>query len=389
MSEPDNRALLPAGLRDVLPPDAEREAQTVERLMMLCAAHGYERVKPPLLEFEEGLLSGPGASATEQALRLMDPLSQRMMAVRPDMTIQVARIAASRLSDAPRPLRLSYAGQVLRARGDQLQPERQFNQAGLEVIGASSPAADAEVVAVAVEALEAVGARDLSVDFNLPSVLGAITAEAALSPEGRASLRLAVDRRDREGLLDVGNGAGEMLAQLMDAVGDAAVALDRLSKVALPAACRADADHLAEVARLVAARCPALSISIDPVDFRGFEYHETVSFSLFSLAARGELGRGGRYRVEGEPATGLSLAMDRVLKALPEAEPRRRALVAPDAPPDATAALRNDGWATVVTFVPVADGDALRNEARRLGCSHVVTAGGLEAVPPVNQSKGG
>ena len=116
MSNPDNRALLPAGLRDVLPPDAEREAQTVEQLMALCAVHGYERVKPPMMEFEDSLLAGAGAATTEQALRLMDPLSQRMMAVRPDMTLQVARIAASRLAAAPRPLRLSYAGQVLRAR---------------------------------------------------------------------------------------------------------------------------------------------------------------------------------------------------------------------------------------------------------------------------------
>ncbi|MEX2642574.1 MAG: ATP phosphoribosyltransferase regulatory subunit [Acetobacterales bacterium] len=388
MSGPDNRALLPAGLRDVLPPDAEREADTVERLLAHCAGFGYERVKPPLLEFEEGLLSGAGASATAQAFRLMDPLSQRMMALRPDMTIQVARIAASRLAAAPRPLRLSYAGQVLRARGDQLQPERQFNQAGLELIGPASPAADAEVVSVTVGALEAVGARDLSIDFNLPGALSAIAADAALPEGDLADLRAALDRKDREAVAAAGGAAGRTLAALMDAAGPADAALSRLRETALPAAARADSDHLAEVVAQVAARCPSLTLSVDPVDFRGFEYHETISFSLFSLAARGELGRGGRYRVEGEPATGFSLAMDRVLRALPPSEPRRRALVAASLPADATLALRREGWATIATFEAEADRDTLLAEAHRLGCTHLVTAEGLEAIPPAGDGNG-
>ena len=80
--------------------------------------------------------------------RLMDPVSQRMMAVRADMTLQVARIATTRLDNAPRPLRLSYAGQVLRVRGSQLRPERQFGQAGIELIGVDNAAADAEVIAL-------------------------------------------------------------------------------------------------------------------------------------------------------------------------------------------------------------------------------------------------
>ena len=76
---PNNLALLPAGLRDLLPPEAEIEAAAVERLMEMFAAHGYQRVKPPLLEFEDSLLAGSGAAVAEQTFRLMDPESQRMM----------------------------------------------------------------------------------------------------------------------------------------------------------------------------------------------------------------------------------------------------------------------------------------------------------------------
>ncbi len=103
MSEQQKNALLPAGLRDVLPPDAAFEAEIVERLVACFEARGYDRVKPPLIEFEEGLLSGAGIALAPQTFRLMDPGSQRMMGVRADITPQIARIARSRLAGAPRP----------------------------------------------------------------------------------------------------------------------------------------------------------------------------------------------------------------------------------------------------------------------------------------------
>ena len=131
----DHRGLLPAGLADLLPPDAAREARAIDVAIERFAAFGYERVKPPLVEFEESLLGGPGAALASQTFRLMDPVSQRMMGVRPDMTVQVARIAVTRLKHEPRPLRLSYGGNVIRVRGNALKPERQFAQVGAELIG--------------------------------------------------------------------------------------------------------------------------------------------------------------------------------------------------------------------------------------------------------------
>ena len=104
---PPNPALLPAGLRDLLPPDAETEAAGVEAAMAVFAAHAYQRVKPPLLEFEDSFSRGSGAAVAEQNFRIMDPDSHRMMVLRADITPQIARIAATRVAAAPRPLRLS------------------------------------------------------------------------------------------------------------------------------------------------------------------------------------------------------------------------------------------------------------------------------------------
>src|SRR6201997_4549616 len=175
MSDAPHPALLPTGMHDLLPPEAEIEAQVVARLMTTLAAHGYDRVKPPLVEFEETLFSGAGAAMATATFRMMDPASHRMIGVRADMTPQIARIAATRLGYAPRPLRLSYAGQVLRVTGSEIRPERQVGEVGAELSGAAGPAADVEAIAVAGAALAALGVPHLTADITLPKLVPAIT----------------------------------------------------------------------------------------------------------------------------------------------------------------------------------------------------------------------
>src|SRR3546814_15939321 len=93
---------------------------------------------PPLAEFEQDLVARLQSAGSQDLLRIIDPLSQRMMALRPDMTAQVGRIAATRLAQAPRPLRLCYAGPVIKLRANQLRPEREMTQVGAEQIGRAS-----------------------------------------------------------------------------------------------------------------------------------------------------------------------------------------------------------------------------------------------------------
>src|SRR5690606_2076900 len=113
MTDANSTALLPPGMRDILPPDGAHAADIVERLRASFARWGYRWVKPPLIEYETSLLNGAGAAMSSETFRLMDPVSQRMMGLRADITLQVARIAATRLRNEPRPLRLSYYGDVL------------------------------------------------------------------------------------------------------------------------------------------------------------------------------------------------------------------------------------------------------------------------------------
>src|SRR5258708_16600662 len=123
--------------------------------------------------------------------RLMDPVSQRMVGLRADMTLQIARIAATRLRRLPRRLRLSYAGQVLRVKGDEIRPERQVGQVGAELIGAQSAAADVEAVLLAAQALEAGGHPHITGDPSPPPLpppgVPAAAPQEAAAPAPRAT----------------------------------------------------------------------------------------------------------------------------------------------------------------------------------------------------------
>ncbi len=378
MNDFAQRALLPAGLRDILPPEAETEARVVARLMGTLAAHGYERVKPPLVEFEDSLLADSGASMAQHTFRLMDPVSQRMMGLRADMTLQVARIAATRLKALPRPLRLSYAGQVLRVKGDDLRPERQFGQVGAELIGCDAATADAEAVLLAAAALTAVGVPDFTIDLSSPKLVPAVLAAHGMAPAPKR-LRDALDRKDSAAVTALAGAAGSTLAGLLAAAGPADRALAAIGKLALPADAAAEAGRLAEAVALVKAGMPDLRLSIDPVEMRGFEYHTGLCFTLFARSVRGELGRGGRYMAGdayspegGEAATGFTLFTDTVIHASPDATPERRLYVPSGTAPAEAARLRAQGWITVAGLI--AERDA-RAEAARLRCTHLLEDG--------------
>src|SRR6266404_1066878 len=378
MSDTPHPALLPTGIHDLLPPEAEAEAAAVSRLMATLAAHGYERVEPPLVEFEETLFSGAGAAMATATFRMMDPISHRMIGVRADMTPQIARIAATRLGNAPRPLRLSYAGQVLRVKGSEIRPERQIGQVGGELIGAEGPAADIEAIAVAGEALAMLGVSRLSVEITLPTLVPAIAEAYDIGGARAAALRAALDHKDAAAVAAVAGAARELLEPLLAAAGPAAATLAALDRLVLPARARAERIRLGAVLDGLATAAPELKVTVDPVENRGFEYHTGISFTFFAAGPRpvGELGRGGRYQAgdaaEPEPATGFTLYTDTILRTLPLAASLRRLLIPFGSERASCHLLREAGWITVAALEPGGD---WRAEARRLGCRYVLEQG--------------
>ena len=360
--------LLPVGLEDALPRRAAQITRAMRDILDIMDAHGYDRVRPPLIEFERSLAGRMEGVATRRMIRFTDPESLRTLALRGDLTVQVGRIAATGMRAAPRPLRLCYAGDVALLKADQLDPARQRLQLGAELIGSDGVAAASEAVNLAVAALEAAGVGDISIDFTLPDLVDTLAENALpLPPERREAVRRELDTKDAGGLVAAG---GETYLPLLYATGPFDDAAHKLAEIDAGGALATRLEGLRQVAAAVAGN---VRLTLDPTERHGFEYQSWFGFTLYTNSARNALGRGGTYAIKGtdEPATGFSLYIEPILDALGEPGDSTKDTVFLTLGHDREAAanLRRDGWRTIAAIDE-------SDKASALGCTHRMNAAG-------------
>jgi ATP phosphoribosyltransferase regulatory subunit len=354
MSSPPIR--LPSGVRDFLPRAAAVRRELAARVAGVFEAWGYARVVTPVFEHAEVLERGLGAGARAAAIRFVEPGTGEVVALRPDITPQIARLVATRMADAPGPIRLCYEGASYRlGRRDGEPGQREIVQAGIELCDGPPPDGDAEVLAVAAAALARVlaapersiasgageaGARVLAApERSIASGAGEAGARVLAAPErsiasgageagarvelhewrldlghvapaafvlaetpaggARDALAAALARKDRAGVRAATHGLA--IAPLAEALahlwGPAAVTLDRADALPWPAHVRA---ALAELRAVIAAfgvlaEPPVPPLAVDLGDVRGFEYYTGVRFAAYAAGAGDAVARGGRY----------------------------------------------------------------------------------------------
>ncbi len=308
----NKRGLLPAGLTDVLHPNAKIQAQKIEKLLDTFSSFGYLRIKPPLVEYEDSLLSeGPGNVLKDSTFRIMDPLSQKMMALRSDMTAQMSRISSTRMSHLPRPLRLSYSGDVLRVNGDSFNMERQKTQVGAEIIGSQSVTIDAEIILVCLESLGSIDISNITLDLNLPFLRGYLLKNMPVSSKN--IINEAIDRKDKNVIKKLKIDNASQILKIMDASGDYKSCKTNLSLAGSNNFLAESLDYLLNVAKIIKENNQLVNIILDPLENRGFKYHSGLSFTIFSKNFRGEIAKGGRYStVSNETATGCTIYTDKI-----------------------------------------------------------------------------
>ncbi len=342
--------LLPEGFHDRLPPFADVAAALEARVLEAARLHGYERVDPPLAEFADELAARLKDGGLRNAVRFVDPVGQATLAIRPDLTAQVARIAATRMGHHPRPVRLSYAGSVLTLRASQLAPARERRQVGVELIGLDSVDAATEVVGVAVEGLAAAGVADISIDFTLPDLVDTLSAgPLPVAAEAIGPLRERLDAKDAAGVAEIAPGYLPLIA----AAGPFAPAIARLRGFDTAGVLTSRLDALEAIAATLG---DAAALTLDPTERHGFEYQSWLGFSLFAAGAARELGRGGTYTIvhpsgAEEAATGFSLYAD-ALAAPGGAAERRRLFLPHGTSVEDGVRLRAEQWVTVRALAP-------------------------------------
>ncbi len=389
------RAALPCGVRDLFLEDAAKLSMLMATWRKLFESWAYTEVVPPTYEHYDVLMVGGSADFEEKAFRVLDR-EGNILALRLDITAQVARIVGTKLYDMPLPMRFYYLTNVFRYEEPRAGRQREFYQAGLELIGAPGPEADAEVLAIAVEALRKAGLRSFQINLGQMAFFRAIVSELDISPFQMDELKASIGRKDEINLREalerwrISPRIARALNELPHLCGGQEV-LERAAELAPNDGARRAIENLRRIHSLLSAQGLAEHVVIDLGEVRGMSYYTGIAFEGFSPGLGFPICSGGRYDEliglygRSLPAVGFALEAERVLLAL-EGQGGWKVDLAPDLLVAAEAAsaggetihrLRLHGF-KVETDVMARDEAALLEYAQTRGIPRVIAAGDEE-----------
>ncbi|HEY3366848.1 MAG TPA: ATP phosphoribosyltransferase regulatory subunit [Symbiobacteriaceae bacterium] len=332
MNAPITRNEIPEGVRDRLPREAARMRRLFAKLEDVFRSWGYREVLTPGFEYLETVTAGVGSLSKREDLYQFFDRKGRTLALRADMTTPIARVAATKMAGEPLPLRLSYFAPVFRRREGKAGSASEIWQAGIELIGASGPAADAEVVAMACGALSAAGLEGFKIGLGHVDFVEGIFAAAGIGPEREALLREAMVGRDLVTFekcvmeADLPPDKADLLLAMATFQGTYAQAWERFRSVGNGQVVRA-LEQLGTILSLLEQFGVGNSVSLDLGLSRSLGYYTGVVFEGYAPGVGAPVMGGGRYDhlladFGGDaPATGLALEMDRLLAALDRQTP--------------------------------------------------------------------
>lgn len=325
---------LPRGVSDFMPDAAAKIGYIEGRIRRVFDLWGFRRVIPPKLEYEDVLSIGMGDGLKGKTYRFDDRQSGRLLALPPDITPQIARIVATRLSGLPLPHRISYSGRVLRQTEIQTGRSREIFQSGVELIGLDSPEADAEMVAMAIEALQRLGLDDFKIDLGQVDFCRGVMETSGLKGAALSALQQAVSRKDSSAVarLVVENELPASIANEIQALprlfGGYDI-VDEARRVVTNSRSRAALDNLCQVLDILDIHGVCDRLTIDLGETRGLDYHTGITFEGFVSGLGEPVCSGGRYdSLTGRygypaPATGFAfniLALLQAMQRQPELE---------------------------------------------------------------------
>jgi ATP phosphoribosyltransferase regulatory subunit len=317
---------IPAGTRDLLPGEAKRRREMEARMVKVFAQRDYQEVVTPVLEYFDTLTIDLGEEIGGELFRLLDR-DGRLLVLRPDMTTPIARLVSTRFRNQPLPLRLFYVANVFRYESPQAGRLREFGQAGVELIGLASPEADAEVISLAVEALQLAGLKDFQICLGETQVINGILEDTNLPETVVRTLKGAMTRKDLVGLENllvqnqVSKQKQEMVLAISNLYGGPEV-LKEASKLTSNERALQALAYLGKVWTCLVGLGVDRFVRLDLGLLRGFEYYTGIVFEGYTADLGFPLCGGGRYdNLLGKfdypcPATGFALGLERLLLAL-------------------------------------------------------------------------
>lgn len=316
--------LLPEYIQDMLPDEAWRVEKMRAQVLDLLHGSGYQLVAPPLLEYAESLLIADSEDMELRTFKLVDQLSGRTLALRADITPQVARIDAH-LLNRQGVARLCYAGSVLHTIPAGLNRTRELLQIGAELYGHAGLESDLEIQQLMLSSLALIGIEDVHLDLGHVGVFRGLVQHAKIGKQLENDLFAALQSKDTTNLLELVAGLDDalrsallMLPELYGSCDDV-LARARRSLPDYPEVRSALDDLQAVSAKL---QSSVSSVGIDLADLRGYHYHSGMVFAAYHAGSHDAIALGGRYDDLGKsfgrsrPATGFSMDLRQLYRLL-------------------------------------------------------------------------
>ncbi len=328
--------LLPEFIQDMLPDEAWRIEQMRTQLLGLLRGAGYQLVAPPLLEYVESLLIDGSDDMNLRTFKLVDQLSGRTLALRADITPQVARIDAHLLNQQG-VARLCYAGSVLHTQPVGLTRTRELLQIGAEIYGHYGVESDLEIVQLMLRSLDSLGINEVHLDLGHVAVFRALVNQGRLDKNIEDALFTALQCKDSTALQNL---VKPLAAPLRTALLALPTLYGKCSDVLAQARTLLPDDaqiHKAlDTLQTICGKLEKLgaNVAIDLADLRGYHYHSGIVFAAYHSGSHDAIALGGRYDDLGKSfgraraATGFSMDL-RQLYALLPAQTAQRGIYAP------------------------------------------------------------
>ncbi|MCJ8339233.1 MAG: ATP phosphoribosyltransferase regulatory subunit [Pseudomonadales bacterium] len=296
------RWLLPDGVKEILPPQARQVEMLRRRLLDLYDNWGYEQVMPPLVEHLESLLTGVGKDLDINTYKLVDQTSGQALGLRADITPQVARIDAHRMTNQGAN-RLCYCGPVVHTLAENMLVSRNPLQLGAEIYGHAGIESDVEVVSLMLETMFACGIEsELSLDLGHVDVYRGVVQQVGLNDQQLKRYHALVQNKALPELQEFIQALAlpEQQAAMLSALprlngGIEVLALAQQQLAAAPQVVKDAISYLYRLADLIAARYPNIDLYFDLAELRGANYHTGVVFSALSPQFAQAIAKGGRY----------------------------------------------------------------------------------------------
>lgn len=321
----------PAGLTDILVKECELKFKIESAAREVFARHGYHVVQPPMFEYYD--VYDAAVTKAENMFKFFDN-NGRMLALRPDLTTSVARIAATKpLGELP--YRIAYSGSAFR--NDETfsnDRRREFSQAGIELIGNGGTDADAEVIEIAIEALLKFGVKDFQIDMGHADYYKGLAEIAGLDPIVSDKLRANINDKDFvaiEGILDgidIDEKLKEVFMELPKMFGGIETAVAAAKNPIIGEKSRAALENLISVYEILKGKGLDKYISTDLGMVPNLDYYTGIIVKGFAKGVAFPICSGGRYNNLTEkfgkalPATGIAIGIERVMTALSDIRER-------------------------------------------------------------------